>query len=203
MALLWRKWRVAVWLVFGILVLASPYSIAPWFVRDDPLATADAIIVLGGEARPPNRTIHALELYRRGVAPIVVFVGGALPNQPPELSSAYRSRREGLARGLPAGAALLVDGAQSTYDEATLVRDEAQRQGWRSLVVVTDPYHTRRSFQTFRAVIPEARITTSVAPFINPCTAQPRCTLFQWRYAASEAIKMIVYWVWYGVPWWN
>lgn len=192
----WKAIGIA-WLI--ALPLLIPLLVAPWLVVDDALSPADAIVVLGGEGRPPNRTIQALALYRRGIAPVIVFAGGAPPGRPPEASSAYRSLREALARGLSPSATMVVDGAQSTHDEALLLRDLAVRQGWTSLVIVTDPYHTRRSAQTFRTVIPETRITVSAAPFLFTCADQLRCVVFTWRYALGELVKLVYYGAVYGV----
>lgn len=194
-------WQRAV-VMFSLLsaAIAIPLFAAPWLIVDDAADAADAIIVLGGEAYPPNRTIHALELYRQRRAPVVVFTGGAPPGRPPETSSAQTALRAALARGLPPDAALLADGAQSTYDEAALVRDLVAARGWRSLIIVTDRYHTRRAIHTFRALIPEAHVTASAAPFLAPCADPWRCVARTWRYAASELAKMGFYRLYYGVP---
>lgn len=189
---------------FGVLVLIAgmilPLLVAPWLIVDDAGETADAIVVLGGEAYPPNRTIHALNLYKQRRAPVVVFTGGALPGQPPELSSARVALRYALARGLPAEVALVVDTAQSTYDEAILVRDLAAHHGWRSLIIVTDSYHTRRAVRTFRAIIPDVQVTASVAPFLDAFTNPLSRGVRVWRYAAAELIKMAFYRLHYGIP---
>jgi uncharacterized SAM-binding protein YcdF (DUF218 family) len=189
---------------FGVLVLIAslilPLLVAPWLIVDDAGETADAIVVLGGEAYPPNRTIHALNLYKQQRAPVVVFTGGALPGQPPEISSARVALRYALARGLPAEVALVVDTAQSTYDEATLVRDLAAHHGWRSLIIVTDPYHTRRAVRTFRSIIPDVQVTASVAPFLDTFADPLSRGVRVWRYATAELIKMSFYRLHYGIP---
>ncbi|ABU57439.1 YdcF family protein [Roseiflexus castenholzii] len=187
-------------LILVLAIITIPFLAAPWLIVDDAVDTADAIIVLGGEAYPPNRTIHALALYHQHRAPVVVFTGGAPPGRPPETSSAQVARRLALARGLPPDVALLADGAQSTYDEAVLVRELVAAHGWRSLMIVTDPYHTRRAVRTFRTLIPNAHVTASAAPFLSPCADPWRCGARIWRYAASELVKMGFYRLYYGVP---
>ncbi len=194
------RYEIVIVLILLIGIILIPFLVAPWLVVDNAADTADAIVVLGGESPLPNRTIHALHLYEQQRAPIVVFAGGALPGRSPETSSAYASLRQALARGLPTDVALVADGAQSTYDEAVLVRDLAIARGWRSLVIVTDPYHTRRAMRTFRAIIPEVHVTASVAPFLDSCVDTWRCRMRVWRYAASELVKMSFYRLYYGVP---
>ncbi len=180
--------------------IVIPLIAVPWLIVEDAGETADAIVVLGGEAYPPNRTIHALNLYSQRRAPVVVFTGGALPGRPPETSSARVALRYALKHGLPAEVALVADTAQSTYDEATLARDLAARHGWRSLIIVTDPYHTRRAVRTFRAIIPDVQVTASVAPFLDPSSDPLSRGVRVWRYAAAELIKIAFYRLHYGIP---
>ncbi len=194
------RYEIVVVPILLIAIILIPFLVTPWLVVDNAADTADAIVVLGGESPLPNRTIHALHLYGQQRAPVVVFAGGALPGKLPETSSAYTSLRQALARGLPPDAALVADGAQSTYDEAVLVRDLAVARGWRSLVIVTDPYHTRRAMHTFRAIIPDVRVTASAAPFLDSCADTWRCRMRVWRYAVSEMVKMSFYRLYYGIP---
>jgi uncharacterized SAM-binding protein YcdF (DUF218 family) len=56
-----------------------------------------------------------------------------------------------------------VVGARSTADEAGFAAVLVQRCGWRSLIVVTSPYHTRRAGWTFRRAIGDATRVTTVA----------------------------------------
>ena len=51
-----------------------------------------------------------------------------------------------------------------TYEEAIAVQQLAQEQGWRSLIIVTDPHHTRRARMAFRDVFRDSGITVMVRP---------------------------------------
>jgi len=172
-------------------------NLGSFVVQDQAPIHADAIVVLGGGGSP--RTQHAVDLYRQGYAPLVVFSGGAAPSAGAASSSARRAQAAAVQMGLPERAALLAPDAQSTYDEAVNLAHMAARYGWRSLLIVTDPPHTRRAGVTFRAMAPALTIGVSAAPApaYDPAHwgQQPSSV----RYVVSEVIKLGFYWVWYGI----
>lgn len=150
-------------LLLGLLALCGvSLQLGHFLVLDDPLAPADAIVVLGGGH--PHRAQHAVALYEGGYAPLVVFSGGQLYQVGLACSSAQLSLEAAQELGLPEGAALIAPEAQSTYDEALNLRELAREHGWRSLIVVTDTFHTLRAARTFRSLLPGVRIYVSAAP---------------------------------------
>jgi uncharacterized SAM-binding protein YcdF (DUF218 family) len=99
---------------------------------DDPVAKADAIVVLAGSK---HRLPVALRLFQRGVAPVLVISDGLDP----------RSRRTiRLCRERPDVLCPKPD-PYSTRGEARLVARLARERGWRSLVVVTSRFHLFRA----------------------------------------------------------
>jgi len=74
-------------------------------------------------------------------------------------------RQEAQWQGVAPERILMARGVvQTTCDEALAVRTLAQEQGWRSLLIVTDPFHTRRARLTFRTVFRGTGITVAVRP---------------------------------------
>jgi uncharacterized SAM-binding protein YcdF (DUF218 family) len=117
--------------------------------RRDGARKSDAIIVLGAaqyDGRPSPvlaaRLDHAIDLYRRGIAPTIVVTGGRQPGD--------RFTEAG------AGAIYLHDHA---VPESAILRETTGRTSWESLesaarflearhlrrvVLVSDPYHSER-----------------------------------------------------------
>ena len=61
-------------------------------------------------------------------------------------AEARRTLRALEALGLPVGVALVVErDAPGTAEEAEAIASFAAEQGWRRVLVVTSPYHTRRA----------------------------------------------------------
>lgn len=132
----------------------------------DPLQPADAVIPLAGGV---ERAEYAARLHQDGYAPWFVAtdveqildLGEARPADTP---IARLALEQGVAQQHILTTAAPVT---STYTEALAVRDLAQREGWKSLIVVTSPTHTRRSRAIFRTVFTGTDIAVSIRPAIN------------------------------------
>jgi len=146
---------------------------ADWLSAADTPQKADAILVLAGSY---SRPFQAAELYRRGFAR-KIYVSA------PEREEQYRllddagiafprqeevMRQVLLKRGVPAGAIEFFGKASvSTAAEAQAARALFAR-GAPKLLVVTSPYHLRRTRMTFADALPGADIrviATSYEPF--------------------------------------
>ena len=182
-------------LVLGVFTLTAGHCLT----AVDTFSQADAIVVLGGDGGNFYRVRHAVDLYNAGRAPVIVFSGGTLADAGLACSSAHLSVEAAQKLGLPAEAVVIADGAQSTYDEAVNLGRLARQHGWRSLIVVTDLFHTRRTARTFRTLLPDVAIYLSAAS--NPAYDAARWWQTEEGLVAvfSEAIKLAFYWARYGI----
>lgn len=141
---------VAVLLGFAGLLFASTAIHIWWVARQDARPPSDAIIVLGAaqyQGRPSEwfeaRLDHARALYDEGVAPRIITVGG---NQPGDTFTEAESGRQWLIdHGVPRTAVTAVGVGGNTLDSLRAVDDVYDERGWRSAVLVTDPWHSLRS----------------------------------------------------------
>jgi uncharacterized SAM-binding protein YcdF (DUF218 family) len=145
--------------VLLLLVLTARWwlpGLARALVVDQPLAPANAILVLGGG--DGSREDRALALYQQGLAPVII-VSGEKPYLPgeqqtfAEISAAYLH-----TGGVPDEALLLLTTTTSTRDEAVQSLQLAQEQSFSSLIVVTDAYHARRASLAFYKVYRRANV---------------------------------------------
>jgi len=145
---------VAAWQLLGLLLLvvAATATVNTFLTVDEPLAPADAIVVLGGDGHEFQRTEHAIRLVEEEYAPTVVFTGPTPKEGNLACSGIQQSVRVARAQGLPEGAEITVSGADSTYDEAIILQRLVEEHGWRLLILVTDKYYTRRVVRTFRRI---------------------------------------------------
>jgi uncharacterized SAM-binding protein YcdF (DUF218 family) len=129
-------------------------------VVDEPAAHADAIVVLGDDNFYADRATHAAELFRQGVAPIVVASGRRLR---PNAGIAELIEHDLVERGVPKEKVLRFahEGA-STVEEAVAVTKFAEDHRWKSVVIVTSNYHTRRVRYVYRKLV-SGRMNVSVA----------------------------------------
>lgn len=115
----------------------------------DDRRPTDAIVVLGAaqyNGRPSPvlaaRLDHAAVLYRQSVAPRIVTVGGKQPGD------RYTEAGAGLhyltQRGVPASDISAVASGRDTKQSLVAVARMAEREGWRSVTLVSDPAHMAR-----------------------------------------------------------
>lgn len=153
------------------------------------MATADAIVLLGGESQ--GRPVEAARLYHLGVAPRVVVVG----------TGDNASNRRILSRaGVPSEAILIEPSSSSTLENATFVRPMLEQAGIRRALLVTSSFHARRALATFQQRIPGVVFGISTSRIGWWDTPQGRPQEDNW--AAKEFVKLGYYWVVHGIrPW--
>ncbi len=135
------------------------YAAESWVV-DEPAAHADAIVVLSDDNFYADRATHAAELYRQGVAGIVVGSGRRLR---PNAGIGELMEHDLVERGVPKEKIVrFTQDADSTAEEAEALAHLAESRKWKSVIVVTSNYHTRRARYIFEKVFP-ASIKVSVA----------------------------------------
>lgn len=117
--------------------------------RQDRARQAQAIIVLGtaqynGVPSPvyASRLDHALDLYRRGLAPLVVTTGGRQPGDrftEAEAGAMYLEQH-----GVPGDAIERETTSTNTYDELAAAARFLKARGVTDVLLVSDPFHAYR-----------------------------------------------------------
>lgn len=122
-----------------------------WVVDEQP-AASDALIVLGGDNYAADRAFRAAELYRAGVAPVVVASGRMLRRN---VSLAEITGHDLESFGVPAQSIVKLEHrGQNTREEAAEIARLIQSRGWKGVLVVTSNYHARRARFIFERVLP-------------------------------------------------
>jgi uncharacterized SAM-binding protein YcdF (DUF218 family) len=122
-----------------------------WIVEDN-LEHADAIVVLSDDNFYADRATRAAQVYREGLAPIVVASGRRLR---PYAGVAELMEHDLVERGVPKDKIIrVVHDAENTKDEAEALAKVAAQRKWKSVILVTSNYHTRRARYIFEHVFP-------------------------------------------------
>lgn len=146
-----NRWRLGWLLVPGVLVVLPLLPDLLATSEEEPQA-ADAIYVFPGGV--PERAECAATLYRRGLAPRVVFSGGRVASelvavgQP--LADASLNALVARTRGVPAAAEVVLDRGSSTWEDAEVLGSWMRQSGARRVIAVTSPTHSRRALYTLR-----------------------------------------------------
>ncbi len=148
--------RVPIWLklaiaVFAVVVLYGSVTFAQvWQAsRQDHARRADAIVVLGAaqyNGRPSpallDRLEHALALYKRQIAPLIVVTGGRRQGDRfTEATTGYNWLRR---RAVPDRAILKEVHGRSTWESLSAVAHILQAKGATHVVLVSNPAHAER-----------------------------------------------------------
>jgi uncharacterized SAM-binding protein YcdF (DUF218 family) len=121
-------------------------GLAEAWVVNEPVAKADAIVILGGGLE--NRPFAAAKLFHDGVAPQILYMDVRL--SPAEemgvtLPEKEQTRRILLSNNVPEMAMTLIGtNVASTYDESLAVRAWIEKSGAKTIIIPTDLFHTRR-----------------------------------------------------------
>jgi len=137
--------------------------------RSDPTGHWDAIVVPGCLVLPNGqpsaslvrRTTKAVELWRKGRAPVIVLTGGVVNWPPAEAVAAARTARD---LGVPESALLVESQSRNTAENARLAREVAP---FARIVVVTDRYHVRRCEWFFREYFEVVQGVGVTSPFFE------------------------------------
>ena len=141
-----------------LLVLALAVGTACWgrwvyvqiesYANRDQAAPADAIGVFGAaeyDGRPSPvyraRLDHALALYHRGIAPLIITLGGSGGDQ---YNEGAVGREYLMGKGVPEGAIIAETESRDTAESALRIAVIARANGLRRLVIVSDGTHLFR-----------------------------------------------------------
>ena len=188
----WRpRWRTVLsWVAVATALLLVYLLGTLWFVYrtgdTDQARPVDAIVVMGAaqyDGRPSPqlaaRLDHVVELWRRDLADIVVTTGGNRPGD--RFTEAQASADYLVAHGVPRDAIVEVGGSTS-YGSLVAARDAVVGLGRRSVLLVSDPYHSLR----IRLVAQELGLIVPMTEWaVNEACSQ----LAQWQRAGIGFIK--------------
>ena len=156
---------VAATVALVLLTVSRDLSLPPlgsFLITADPLRPADAIVPLAGER---SRVDDAAGLFGGGYARWYIITEMWVPNPNPDIGYVESVRGQTIRAGVPADRILVAPGkAASTYREALNLRRMLQEHHVRSLIVVTSPFHTRRS----RLILNDVFRDTGTALIIRP-----------------------------------
>jgi uncharacterized SAM-binding protein YcdF (DUF218 family) len=172
-----------------------PNIIAARIQAAEVLQTSDAIVVLGAgiskgmlKDDSMRRTIRGIELYKRGLAPLIIFSGDELRNEPAEAAVRAEMAR---ALGVPQEAIVTLDRSRTTREESIRTADLLRQRNAKRITLITDSLHTRRAKRLFERVGLEVYPAYS-ADYVVGITS-PLDRLWLSMRVAQESVALIYY----------
>ena len=150
-----------------------------YLITDEPIKTADAIVMLSGSI--PERALEAAELYKQGLAPKIFLTKM-------KRSEAHRYMEEVLLIDVPdddevnlkilrklgvkeEAIYVAAEEINSTEDEAQVLKPLFKEQGIQNILLVTSKSHTKRGEKIFRWVLEVKFRLPRYHPDMIPLTA--------------------------------
>jgi vancomycin permeability regulator SanA len=184
--------RIAIAVVavfFAVLfVYLSVTFVQVWLAsRRDDAKASDAIVVLGAaqfDGRPSRilaaRLDHAIDLYKKGIAPKIVVTGG---NQPGDrFTEASASAKYLHEHGVPESAILRETQGHSSWQSLAAAARFLKEEDRTHVVLVSDPYHSARIDDIAREV--------GLHAVSSPTRTSPIRGAGEWRRIFTETLRV-------------
>ncbi|MFL5467717.1 MAG: YdcF family protein [Gemmatimonadaceae bacterium] len=181
-----RVLTVVVVTVFALWVISAS-AVLVWSSRDEA-RPAQAIVVLGAaqyDGRPSPvlraRLDHALELWNRHLATLLILTGGTGAGD--TTSEAAVGRSYARRHGVPDSAILIENAGRTTSESMRAVAGMLEVRGLQSALLVSDPFHMLRLRILARRF--------GFVPYTSPTQTSPISPNREerWKYIFSESLK--------------
>jgi uncharacterized SAM-binding protein YcdF (DUF218 family) len=144
----WLRLLILILVVAALLVITTAFQVVHTASLQE-LRSADAIVIFGAaeySGRPSPvlraRLDHALDLFHRGLAPVIITTGGAAAD--PIFSEGGVGRDYLMKHGVPERSLIAETQGRDTAESALRVGVIMRANGLHSCVAVSDAYHVFR-----------------------------------------------------------
>ena len=139
-------------------------GLGAYLIHGDAVERSDAVAVLGGGG--DHRVVEAVRLIDEEMGRVLILTDtGAVGEGENVWQTSNAFRIVAIENGLSPGAIMLTEQVvESTYDEARAVRQTMEQHGMKSVIVVTDPFHTERTRRIFRDAFSGSDLSIRVRP---------------------------------------
>lgn len=191
--------------VVAIYLLAFQTNLLWWAaepLREDQFPVkSDAIVVFGGGVGESGeagggqqeRLRQAVDLFKEGYSDHLVLSSGFVYG----FKEAESMRALAIDQGIPADRIELEPRARNTSENVAFVKEILDRRGWKSILLVSSPYHMRRAHLVWKKSAPEISVVPTPPPNAQFYEHTRGATLSQIRGILWEYAAIAYYW-WNG-----
>jgi len=189
----WEKWAAALALIAVLSYLASICTQIEQASAAQDVHPADALVVFGAaeySGRPSPvfraRLDHALDLFRQGVAPVIITTGGAAAD--PHYSEGGVGHDYLMSRGVPDFKLIAETQSSDTAQSAVRVAVIMRANHMNTCVAVSDAYHVFR----VRKMLEHEGVQVYIAP-------RPDSRPHSAKQRAEAILREAVSYIWWRV----
>ena len=187
----WKRWTAALAMVAALAYIAAVCAQIEQAAAEQNVPHADAIVVFGAAeyaGRPSPvfraRLDHAFELFRNGVAPVVITTGGAAAD--PHYSEGGVGHDYLMGRGIRESSLIAETQSSDTAQSAERVAVIMRANHMQSCVAVSDAYHVFR----IRQMLEHEGVQAYLAPRPD---SRPHSALQRAEAVLREAVSYILW----------
>jgi len=149
-------------LLFGIITLVLfLVGVGAYLSVGDRVQPVDAIVVLSGDEG--ERVIEAAEWYSKGYGEYLVITKTDTEEIGEQKTYSENLLRIAIDQGVPQDSILFSEGmAGNTFEEAQAVLELVKIRNIKSILIITDTFHTRRAKMIFNRVFDGEEIEISI-----------------------------------------
>lgn len=174
-----------------ILLYLLFWGIGGFLVVGDSIQKADAVVLLSGG--DDARLGEAVQVYQSGLAELLLITEtGNIPDGGGPRASTLSGQRAVSAGVAEEDIYTTLGKSASTHNEAAAVLGFCQHERLKTIIVVTDPYHTRRTQVIFRSIFAGSGIDVLVRP-VRDHWYQSSTWFFSlrgWKTTLTEYVKL-------------
>jgi len=161
----------------------------------DRVKPVDAIVVLSGDEG--DRVEEAIKWYEKGYGKYLVITKTHTEDIGEGQTYSEKLMRIAIDAGVPADSMFVTAGeSSSTIEEALAVKVLAKQRNITSLLVITAPYHTRRTQMIFNREFKDSEIKVLVHP-VEDSWYKPLTWYLSpqgWRQTLAEYASLLLIW---------
>lgn len=123
-----------------IILIGIGLNLGNFLIVKDELKKADAVVVFSGDNGP--RTEKGVELIKEGLGDYLILSGGKVYD---DVTMAELMKDHAIKLGVSEDKILLDNEASTTHENALFTKDIVEEHNFKSIIVVTSEFHSRRS----------------------------------------------------------
>lgn len=179
-----------------LIIVRIGANLGSFLIVNDELNKADAIVVFSGDNGP--RTEKGVELLKEGLGDYLILSGGIVYD---DVTMAELMKNHAMKLEVPEENILIDDKAATTHENAEFTKDIIEESNFKSIIVVTSEYHSRRSKLAMKKVLENTLVDGKKVEVMVAHSTEEKFTTKWWTsgnsilIVISEYLKLMGYWL--------
>lgn len=179
-----------------LIIIGIGANLGSFLIVNDELHKADAVVVFSGDNGP--RTEKGVGLLKEGLGDYLILSGGIVYD---DVTMAELMKNHAIKLGVSKEKILIDDKAATTHENAEFTKDIIEENNFKSIIVVTSEYHSRRSKLAMKKVLENTLVDGEKVEVMVAHSTEEKFTTKWWTSGnsililISEYLKLMGYWL--------